>query len=490
MGKEKTYSVVNNQIFTRQPGLILPAAAWWLCLAAAVLLDAWALAVIPFALLLFYVEPRVVFFLLVISIPFSFEYNFSPALGTDVPDEALMWMVSFLFFGWLLYRPASLPGDAWSHPLVLLVVVHVCWAAFSSIFSTYPILSIKYLLAKSWYLGAFVLAPLMLFSKKRNIIITAALLSVGMLALSIIALFRHSLTGFSFTSINAAVAPFFRNHVTYSSLLVCVIPVGAGFYYMEKNRKRRAMLIAAIGILLIALLFSYARGAWLALAAGVFTCWLIRKRRVITAFVAALILCLLAIGWLRSNDNYLRFAHDYRTTIFHEDFSQHLVATYKLRDVSTAERFYRWVAAARMVGDKPLAGFGPNTFYENYKPYAIPAYKTWVSDNPEHSTVHNYFLLVLVEQGIPGLIFFLLLCAVLLYYAQAIYHRSGSGFYRVMAMVAGIVLVMIITINMLSDLIETDKIGSLFFLCMAALVMADRQTRSGSQPPAHVEGIP
>jgi hypothetical protein len=38
-------------------------------------------------------------------------------------------------------------------------------------------------------------------------------------------------------------------------------------------------------------------------------------------------------------------------------------------------------------------------------------------------------------------------------------------------------LMMILTVNFLSDLIETDKVGSLFFLCLATLIAIDRNTK-------------
>jgi O-antigen ligase len=41
-------------------------------------------------------------------------------------------------------------------------------------------------------------------------------------------------------------------------------------------------------------------------------------------------------------------------------------------------------------------------------------------------------------------------------------------------------LVMICTVNFLSDLIETDKIGSVFYICLASLVVADIKTKSKS----------
>ncbi|MEO7984463.1 MAG: O-antigen ligase family protein, partial [Bacteroidota bacterium] len=161
-----------------------------------------------------------------------------------------------------------------------------------------------------------------------------------------------------------------------------------------------------------------------------------------------------------------------------------------LKDVSTEERFYRWIAGIRMIKDNWLTGYGPNTFYNNYKSYTIPAYKTWVSDNPEHSTVHNYFLLTAIEQGIPGLLFLFILLGAMIWYAQHLYQRVKDIFYKTVATVTAVVLSMIIVLNFLSDLVETDKIGSLFFLCLSLLIVTDMNTRQGSDLSPDVQRIP
>ena len=338
-------------------------------------------------------------------------------------------------------------------------------------FSTDWIISLKFALAKCWYMAAFVFVPLLLFANKRIIGTAAISFLISMLCVTMIAVYRHAFYGFRFANINDAVNPFFRNHVNYSAMLVCTVPVMAAIYQL--NKKYRPAIIAAMIIVLIALFFSYARGAWLALMVGVLSYWLIHKRKLLIAFVIAIALTVSAVAWLSAKDRYLNYAHDYRTTIFHKNFEEHLVATYKLKDVSTAERFNRWIAGVRMVKDNWLTGYGSNTFYYNYKPYAVPAFKTWVSDNKEHSTVHNYFLLVLIEQGVPGLLFFLLIVGSMLYYAEKIYNRTEDRFYKITAMACGVMTMMIVAVNFLSDLIETDKVGSLFFLCLATLVAID-----------------
>ncbi|MEN9497938.1 MAG: hypothetical protein RL750_837, partial [Bacteroidota bacterium] len=181
------------------------------------------------------------------------------------------------------------------------------------------------------------------------------------------------------------------------------------------------------------------------------------------------------------------YAPDYRTTIFHSDFSDHWQATYQGKDVSSVERFYRWIAGVRMIEERPLTGFGPASFYSSYRPYTLPAYKTWVSNNPDRSTVHNYFLLVAVEQGIPGLLLFLLLLGAIFYYAERIYNQGATGGQGLFAAGIAVVVVMLAVVNFWSDLIETDKIGSLFFLSISLLLIIDRDR--SVRAPSDIERI-
>ena len=471
---------------------ILFSGLFLLCAGMAAFTGQYALAIIPFALLFFYAgwqHKRFLFFLLLFAIPFSFEYNFSSGLGTDIPDELLMLLVSVIFFAWLVYSPGVVPKNTCNHPLLVLLVILMGWTLVTAAFSTSQQVSFKYILAKSWYLGAFILAPLILFREKNNLVVAAKTLAAAMLLATMIILFRHAGRGFSFASINAAASPFFRNHVNYSSLLVCILPILTGAFILSGKKKTKTWLGLAIGALLIALFFTYARGAWVALLTGIAAYWLIRKRMLVYSYIVFLLVMIGLVFWLQSNDRYLQYAGDYKTTIFHADFGKHLVSTYKLKDLSTAERFYRWVAGVRMIKDNWLTGYGPNSFYENYKDYTIPAYKTWVSDNPEHSTVHNYFLLTAIEQGIPGLVFLLVLLGAMLYYAQHIYKRSADKFYKTVAASTGVMIAMIIALNFFSDLIETDKIGSLFFLCIAVLVTADINSKQGSDLSSDIQRI-
>ena len=441
-------------------------------------------AIFPFGLLLAYyglIRIDIVFLILVFTLPWSTEYNFNPNLGTDLPDEPLMLLTAVLCIVYLAWKPLD-AKQALNHPLFLFLMLHCLWMGVTVLFSTEQLISLKYVLAKGWYIIAFVTTPFFIFREKGMFRKTAIVFAVSMLILTVIVLIRQYQLQFVFEKVNASVKPFFRNHVNYSAMLVCTVPVWMAIYQLNKKNKTLRMAVMILLLLLTAAVFvSYSRGAWLALVIGLGAYWLVRRKLLFISFIATIIIIIISVSWLKSGDRYLRFAPDYKKTIFHSDFRKHLAATYHLKDVSTAERFNRWIAGIRMIKDKPITGYGPNTFYSNYKAFTVPAFKTWVSKNEDHSTIHNYFLLILVEQGVPGLVLFLLLAGAMLYYAERLYHRISDPFYRVVAITTGSVVVMILVLNFLSDLIETDKVGSLFFLCLGVLIMTDLNTRRNVQ---------
>ena len=450
-------------------GLILPAVL------ASVYFDHWWILLFPLVAafgILGWDRPRIVLGLLWISLPLSVEFSFSDRLGTDLPDEALMIGVSILACLQLVFRPNRIAASIWRHPLFILYLLWMGWMAISASVSTTPWLSVKFMLAKSWYAGAFVFATLIWVRNREDMIWLFRCVFIPLVLIGVFALIRHAFSGFSFIAASAVVRPFFRNHVMSSAMLVTSVPV---LYFCFKAASHRGWWRLLLVLILTALFFSYARGAWLALIVGGIAYFLVQRRLLLYGYVGALLILALGFIWLKQDDRYLRYAPDYRTTIFHSDFAEHWQATYQGTDVSTAERFYRWTAGVRMVADRPWTGFGPATFYSAYQPYAIPAYKTWVSNNPDRSTVHNYFLLTAAEQGLPGLLIFLILFGALLYYAERIYHRSADTWVRSVAAGTGVVVAMIGVLNFWSDLIETDKIGSLFFLSIGLLLILDRR---------------
>jgi O-antigen ligase len=450
---------------------------FFLSAAAAAFLQQPVFLLVPFGMLVLtylLVHPEYLYYILLASIPWSIEFNFTPSLGTDLPDEPLMLIVSFLALAGIIWQRKKL-GTRPLHPLLWILILQLAWTLVTVFTSTYPDLSAKYFIAKCWYLLAFVAAPLLLFRNEQVLRRATIILLSSMVLFMLVTQLRHAANGWTFERINDSVRPFFRNHVNYSALLVFMVPLQIAVLRLATKRYIRISIAVILVITIAALYFSYARGAWVALAAGLFSYWLIRHKYLLRSWLIFLVLSIAAVFYLKSNDRYMKFAPDYNSTIFHTNFREHLIATYQLKDVSTAERFYRWIAGVRMIGDSWMVGFGPSSFYRQYKSYTQPAFKTWVSRNRDQSTVHNYFLLLIIEQGVIGLLLFLLLLGALFWYAQNIYHRTTDRFWKVVVAAVSAILVMECTINFLSDMIETDKAGSIFYLCVAVLVLAERK---------------
>jgi O-antigen ligase len=182
--------------------------------------------------------------------------------------------------------------------------------------------------------------------------------------------------------------------------------------------------------------------------------------------------------------NYLNYAPNYQTTIYHSELNEHLQATFEGQDLSSEERIYRWIAGIRMWLQKPVTGYVPGNFVNFYRDYTVSSFRTYVSENPENSSIHNYFLLMLTEQGIVGLIIFLTLTFFIFYYAQKIYNETESiqGKQYVIAITLSLTIIYVNTF--LSDLIETDKVGTFFFMNIALLVGQDLLNKRRKQSSA------
>ncbi|KAF0240500.1 MAG: O-antigen polymerase [Chitinophagaceae bacterium] len=428
-----------------------------------------ALAISPLLFKWIVASTEHLFWIVLVLLPLSTELNITPSLGLDFPDEVFLLLLTAVGIVKLIHQP-TLFYPVLKSPLLLLIVLQLCWIVFTCFFSTEPLLSIKFLLAKIWYIVPFVLLAPIIVNNKSKLKLVAICLCIPMLLVVAQTLIRHSFYGFEFALIKKTLFPFFRNHVNYSSMLVCLIPIGWGIWYFTVNGSRKKWIMIGLFIALLALIFAYSRGAWVAGIVGLITAWGIQKKWMLQISILAIALVSIFSIAIISNNRYLQFAPEHNQTIFHSNFKEHLRATITLKDISNAERFHRWVAGANMIAEKPIIGFGPNSFYNQYKPYTVSSFKTWVSNNPEHSTVHNYYLLTAIEQGIPGLLLLLLLWISMVVAAQKLYHTFQSEFYSKIALITGIVIGMIASINFTSDMIETDKIGGLFWLSIGVLI--------------------
>lgn len=438
-----------------------------------------ALPFLLLAMLVFMKDIRIPFYLLMFSIPFSMNLEERFHIGIDFPDEALMLILTaaFLFFGFLNYK--KIEFISWlKNPVMIVVLLSFCWMAITVVFSTDPVLSSKYLVKRIWYLTPFLFFPIIFFAEQKSLKLAFTFMLVPLLAIILLILYRFSAVGFRFEEVHDPIQPFFLNHVMYGSMISSFVPLIAGAIYLCRRWSMAwIFLLGGLVVFLVGVYFSYSRAAWMAVVFAIFAMVAIRFRFMHYAMMLFYAIVLSAVLWMSHNNQYLNYRPKFEKTIMHTSLVDHIMATIQGTDISSAERYYRWIAAVRMSVDRPITGVGPNNFYENYKHYTISAYRTWVSRNLERSTTHNYFLFMLVEQGYPALILYALLILIIFYYGQKVYHRQTDRFNKVVVMSVLCMIAAVFINNFFSELLETDKIGSLFLLAIATLIAIDLKTR-------------
>jgi O-antigen ligase len=435
------------------------------------------LAGVPAVLLLAYlciVDFRTVFYLLLLFIPLSTEVYLPNGFGTDLPTEPLIVGLMLVYFIYVLPKGREMNTGFLRHPLTLLLLLHVFWIFISTITSNFLFVSVKFSLAKIWYVTVFFFLAGSILNDEKDFRKMFWVIFIPLMFTVLITVARHAAYGFSFQDVHKVFHPFQRNHVNYAATLTLFFPfVWLAIAWYPRWSRRWWILAGSIVILLAAIYLSYTRAAYVALGVALGAYYIIRLRLMRHLLAVALTAAIGGFIFMAKGNTYLQYAPNYDRTITHTNFDNLIEATYKMEDISTMERVYRWVAGFNMTRDNPLVGFGPGNFVNFYKSYTVTSFQTYVSDNKEMSGIHSYHIMTLVEQGIIGLIIFLALTFYTLIYGENLYHRMTDLRRRRIVLMVLLCLVVINSFLIINDLIETDKIGSFFFLSMAVLINMD-----------------
>ena len=451
----------------------------------AVMTSSYYIAAFPAFLRVLYfcvVDFKQAFLLLYFFIPLGMAVNLPGGLSTDLPSEPLMVGLMLVYFFYVLQNGRQLSSQFLRHPLTLLLLLHLGWTYLTTISSSLLFVSLKFSLAKTWYIVVFYFMAGSLLKEKKDVKKFFWYVFVALSISIIFILAKHGSNGFLFKDANRVVWPFYQNHVDYASIIALFMPF---LWYARKWYTPwsflRLIISASLVLFIVALWFTYTRAAYLAVIASIATYYMIRWRLTKYALIAVSILLVVLVSHLLSRNTYMDYAPEFEKAITHKNFDNLVEATTKMEDVSTMERVHRWVAGARMSTEKPILGFGPGNFYFFYKSYALGSFKTYVSNNPEKSGIHCYYLMVLVEQGYVGGLIFLLFCFYIFLKAEIVYHESNSEDRQHIVLLSILSIVAIATLLIINDMIETDKVGPFFFTCVALIVNMDLANKRDSK---------
>jgi O-antigen ligase len=456
--------------------IVAGAALLLLCIALFAYTSNFIFLAIPFVLtglIWLFFDWKSFYWFFLFCIPLSAEVKLG-SFATTVPDEPMMWLFVPMLVLVILYNYKRVPDWFLKHPLTLIIFLQFVWLTVAVIFSQNHFLSFKFLAAKIWFLSSYIILPVLIIRKKSDIIKAFLLFVIPALLHAVVAFVWHFFLDFDYWSSNEVVRPFYVNHVDHATVLSMLFPLMLVAYQLTKGKKwQRRLCLAALIFLIPAIYVTGARAAMLGVIFALIVAFAIRKKLVNFIMPAFFIFIASMVFYLSHDSNFVKYRPNMKYTYTQRTFGDLMIATFKGTDMSSMERFYRWIAASRMSKDHPIVGVGPNNFYDHYKAYASTIFKTWVWRNPEKSTTHNYFLLMLVEQGWPAMILYGVLVIMVLATAQRLYHKARDPFYKKVVMALIMMFAAGFINNFFSELLESHKIGALFFLAITLLIIVD-----------------
>ncbi len=402
--------------------------------------------------------------------------EYTQSFGLYIPTEPLLFGMMVLLL-MMNIRKQLFPVEIWKNPIIWAVIFYVLWIFVTSITSSQPIISFKFLLARLWFMVPLLLYGPVVFQKAKNIRTFAWLYVIGMMIAIFYTLIVHASYGFGEKEGHWVMWPFFKDHTIYGAMVAFTIPMVFGLYLSKKHSPLiQAILLFFIALNLVGLYFSYTRAAWLSVfaAVGVWALIHFRIKFSLLASATAIIGITLFFSWDAIQMDMARNKSEHTT----EDFGKKLEsATNVTTDASNLERLNRWSCAMSMFEDRPFFGYGPGTYSFEYARFQEPENLTIISTNfGDAGNAHSEYLGPMAEMGFMGLIAMLLIVTAIFYKGITLYYKwpETDSEMKTLILMMILSLVTYFVHAFLNNFLDTDKAAVPiwgFCACFIALEM-------------------
>jgi O-antigen ligase len=316
-----------------------------------------------------YTEKSLLFFGALAPLSINFD-NVGGGLGLALPTEPLfILMFLFITFRWLIKPDFRL--EMLSHPISIAILAYLLWMWIATIFSTMPIVSVKFVMARTWYIVLFYFTCLSIFSNFKNIHWFFKAFTFTTLGLVIFTLTKHAADGFIRSSSYGISWPFFPDHGMYAAAIAFAVSIL--FIYAFAGRHFgislpfAPFLVFLLAILIFGIVVSYTRATWLSLVAAIGV-YAVLKMRIKFSWILLVLFGAFAYGII--NQEKILYDLEANKQGSSDDIEGHVKSVSNVTtDPSNLERINRWKCAARMVSERPVFGFGPGTYVFKYSPF-------------------------------------------------------------------------------------------------------------------------
>ena len=364
----------------------------------------------------------------------------------------------------------NLDAKVTKHTLSYVIYIYLIWMFITTISSSMPMVSVKFLLTKLWFITVFFFMATAIFKKKENIYRFLYLMMIAMAIAVTYTLFMHSQNGFTSEAAHWVMYPFFKDHTVYGAVLAMFMPVGLAFLFLKDVKTTNKLVVIGINVLFfVGMVFSYTRAAWLSLVAGL-AVYIVILLRISFKTIATVFVSLLLLFFVYQDQ--VLYLLSKNTQDSSQNFMENIQSMSNITsDASNLERLNRWNSAIKMFQDRPVTGFGPGTYQFNYGVFQKWSETTIISTNDgSMGNAHSEYLGPLSEQGLPGMLIFLAVIITFSIVALRTYRKLPKGDLKTIVVACYIGLFTYYIHGILNNYLDTDKASVPFWGFMALIV--------------------
>ena len=418
-----------------------------------------ALPVVLGVLLLYIFSLDKVLLFTAFTVPLSINLKALDAgLAISLPAEPLLMGILVLFIAKMLYD-GKFDKRISQHPIAIVIYCMFAWMLVTTITSEMPVVSLKFLVSRLWFVVPAFFLCTFLFKKPKNIDLFIWLYIASLCIVCVYTIIHHAQFGFDGDSAHWVMTPFYNDHTAYGAALAIYLILALTYVFIPGISKgRRFLVIGVVALLSLALTLSNCRAAWLSMIAslGVLVCVLLKIK---FRWVAAAVIILVGL--------FLTFQNQIIDTLEknNQDASGDLVENIQSitnisTDASNLERINRWQSAFRLFNERPVFGWGPGTYQFVYAPFQMSKEKTIISTNAgDGGNAHSEYFGPLAEQGLVGSLLVLALVVVTVTCGLKTYSRCKNKKAKVLVLGATLAFFGYFIHGFLNNFLDTDKLA-------------------------------
>ena len=225
-----------------------------------------------------------------------------------------------------------------------------------------------------------------------------------------------------------------------------------GFYAFAKKVYIKVGILLVVATCWYSLLFSFSRGGYLGLLVGLVTVGLLKTRWLLVVVVV------LVVGW----QTLLPVAVQERIKMTTEDAEEG-----QQFDSSTQQRLELWSDAMDLFKRNPITGAGFDTY-------------SHLGRVGNFRDTHNYYIKVLAEMGVVGLLLFLALLWKLLRAGTKLFFHAQDPFWRGIGLGFTALLVSALIMNLFGDRWTYQQVDGFLWILLGCVIRG--LTTLGEQP--------